>query len=346
MQPPERPLEGQVALVAGATRAAGRAIARELAAAGAKVWCTGRSTRGAPATPGRPETIEETAELIAAAGGEAVAVRVDHTVEAEVEALAARLAAEAGRLDILVNDIWGGDELISWGAPFWKEDMAAVRTLVDRAVLSHWITARYLAPMMVAAKRGLIVEVTDGASAGWRGNQLYDFLKISAIRLAYSMAWDLARTGVTALAVSPGFLRSEAMLERFDVTEANWRDGAAQNPDFAWSETPHYLGRAVAALAADPQVARKAGAAFFVGDLADEYGFTDLDGTRPHFTRSVRQQLEPELTGTGELSAWARRHAASQYMNVHLDPGAGDDARRLADRLGWTRLGEGLQPVG
>ena len=339
-------LEGQVALVAGATRAAGRAIARERAAAGAMVWCAGRSTRGAPATPGRAETIEETAELIAAAGGEAVAVRVDHTVEAEVEALAARLAAEEGRLDILVNDIWGGDELIGWGQPFWTQDMAAVRTLVDRAVLSHWITARHFAPMMVAARRGLIVEVTDGVSAGYRGNLLYDFLKTAAIRLAYAMAWDLARTGVTALAVSPGFLRSEAMLERFGVSEANWRDGAQRDPDFAWSETPHYLGRGVAALAADPQVATKAGAAFFVGDLADEYGFTDLDGARPHFTRSVRQRLEPELAGAGDLSAWARRHAASQYMNLHLDPSGGDAARRIAARLGWTKLGDGLQPVG
>ena len=159
------------------------------------------------------------------------------------------------------------------------------------------------------------------------------------------MAWDLASTGVTALAVSPGFLRSEAMLERFGVTEANWRDGAKQNPDFAWSETPHYLGRAVTALAADPQVDRKAGAVFFVGDLADEYGFTDLDGTRPHFNRSVRRQLEPELAATGELSAWARRHAASQYMNAHLDPGASEEARALAARLGWTRLGQGLRPI-
>ena len=252
MPTPEQPLEGQVALVAGATRAAGRGIARELAAAGAKVWCTGRSTRGAPATPGRPETIEETAELIQAAGGEAIAVRVDHTVEAEVEALAARVKAEDGRLDILVNDIWGGDELIDWGAPFWKQDMAAVRTLVDRAVLSHWITARHFAPMMVEANRGLIVEVTDGEAAGYRSQLLYDFCKASANRLAYAMAWDLARTGVTALALSPGFLRSEAMLERFGVTEATWRDATRDDPDFAFSETPHFVGRAVAALAGRP----------------------------------------------------------------------------------------------
>jgi NAD(P)-dependent dehydrogenase (short-subunit alcohol dehydrogenase family) len=341
-----QPLDGQVALVAGATRGGGRAVARELAAAGAKVYCTGRSVRGQPATPGRPETIEETAELIAAAGGEAVAIRVDHTVEAEVEALAARLQADEGRLDILVNDIWGGDELIAWGAPFWSQDMADVRTLVDRAVLSHWITARHCAPMMVAAKRGLIVEVTDGRNAGYRGHLLYDFLKISAIRLAYAMAWDLARTGVTALAVSPGFLRSEAMLARFGVTEATWRDAVAEHPDFAWSETPHYLGRAVAALAADPQVRRKAGAAFFVGDLADEYGFTDLDGSQPHFTRSVAARLAPELAADGPLSPFAQRLAASQYMSAHLDAARGDEAHRLAGRLGWTRLPDGLKPVG
>jgi NAD(P)-dependent dehydrogenase (short-subunit alcohol dehydrogenase family) len=341
-----QPLEGQVALVAGATRAAGRGIARELAAAGARVYCTGRSIRGAPATPGRPETIEETAELIAAAGGEAIAIRVDHTVEAEVEALASRLQADEGRLDILVNDIWGGDELIGWAKPFWEEDMANVRTLVDRAVLSHWITARYLSPMMVTANRGLIVEVTDGANPGYRGNLLYDFLKIAAIRLAYSMAWDLARTGVTALAVSPGFLRSEAMLERFGVTEANWRDAVAQHPDFAWSETPRYLGRAVAALAADPEVRRKAGAAFFVGDLADEYAFTDLDGGQPHFSRNMAAHLATALAADGPVRGFARRLAESRYMSAHLDPQRADEARALAARLGWSRLGEGLQPVG
>ncbi len=346
MPTPEGKLAGQVALVAGATRAAGRGIARELAAAGAKVWCTGRSTRGAPATPGRPETIEETAELIAAAGGEAVALRVDHTVESEVEALAARLKADEGRLDILVNDIWGGDELIDWGAPFWKEDMANVRTLVDRAVLSHWITARHLAPMMVEANRGLIVEVTDGWNPGYRGQLLYDFCKASANRLAYAMAWDLARTGVTALALSPGFLRSEAMLERFGVTEPTWRDGAGRDPDFAFSETPHFVGRAVAALAADPRVRRKAGAALYAGDLADEYGFTDLDGSRPHFPRSTRARLDEELAKEGPLSPWATLHASARYMQIHPSAADADDARRLAARLGWTRLGEGLQPVG
>ena len=341
-----QPLEGQVALVAGATRGAGRGVALELAAAGAKVYCTGRSTRAQPATPGRPETIEETAELIAAEGGSAVAARIDHTVETEVEALAARIAADEGRLDVLVNDIWGGDELIDWGAPFWKQDMAAVRTLIDRAVLSHWITARFMAPMMVAANRGLIVEVTDGELAGYRGGLLYDFCKAAAIRLAYDMAWDLAATRVTALALSPGFLRSEAMLERFGVTEANWRDAAKAHRDFAWSETPRYIGRAIAALAADPKVRRKSGASLFVGHLADEYGFTDLDGTRPHFTRSFEASLDAALAEDGPLAGWARDWAAGRYQRIHLTPALGDRARMLASRLGWERLGDGLTPIG
>ncbi len=339
-------LDGQVALVAGATRAAGRGIAQELAAAGAKVYCTGRSTRGAPATPGRPETIEETAELIVADGGQAVAARVDHTVEAEVEALAARIEADEGRLDILVNDIWGGDELVQWGAPFWKQDMAIMRTLVDRAVFSHMITARHCAPMMVAANRGLIVEVTDGSDPGYRGQLLFDFIKSSLIRLAYAMAWDLATTRVTALALSPGFLRSEAMLERFGVSEANWRDGCAQDPDFAASETPRYVGRAVTALAADPNLRAKAGGAYFTADLAEAYGLTDVDGRQPHFWKAMAARLEPEFAGDGELSASARLHASGRYQRLHLSPAHADEARALAGRLGWKRLGAGLQPVG
>jgi NAD(P)-dependent dehydrogenase (short-subunit alcohol dehydrogenase family) len=341
-----QPIQGQIALVAGATRAAGRGIAHELAAAGAKVYCTGRSTRGAPATPGRPETIEETAELIAAEGGQAVAIRVDHTVEAEVEALAARIQADEGRLDILVNDIWGGDELVDWGAPFWKQDMAIVRTVVDQALLSHWITARYCAPMMVEANRGLIVEVTDGSNPGYRSQLLFDFIKAGLIRLAYAMAWDLATTRVTALALSPGFLRSEAMLERFAVTEVNWRDGVASDPDFAASETPRYVGRAVAALAADPNLRAKAGGAYFTADLAEEYGFTDVDGSRPHFWKSVLARLEPELAGEDELTPWARLHAAGRYQRLHLVSEHADETRALAARLGWKRLGAGLQPVG
>ncbi len=342
----DHPLAGQIALVAGATRAGGRGIAQELAAAGAKVYCTGRSTREHPATPGRPETIEETAELITTAGGSAVAVRVDHTVEAQVEALAARIAADEGRLDILVNDIWGGDPLIDWRAKFWALDMTTVRTVVDQAVLSHLITSRYLAPMMVAAGRGLIVEITDGALGGYRGQLLYDFAKASANRLAYAMAWDLAPTGLTALAVSPGFLRSEAVLEQFGVGEANWRDAAKTRTTFGFSETPRYMGRAVAALAADPQVRRKSGGVFSVGDLADEYGFTDIDGSSPHFERSLDARLDEAVAADGDLTAETRFMARSNYLRTHSTPAYADRARLLADRLGFRGLPSALGPAG
>ena len=160
------------------------------------------------------------------------------------------------------------------------------------------------------------------------------------------MAWDLATTRVTALALSPGFLRSEAMLENFGVTEANWRDGAKRDPDFAASETPRYVGRAVAALAADPEVRAKAGGAYFAADLAGEYGFTDIDGSQPHFWKSVLARLEPELAGETDLSPWARLHAAGRYQKLHLSPEHAVEARALAARLGWKRLGAGLQPVG
>ena len=342
----QRPLTGQVALVAGATRGAGRGIALELGAAGAKVYCTGRSTQGHAATPGRPETIDETAQLIIDAGGTAVAVRVDHTVETEVEALAARVRAEDGRLDVLVNDIWGGDDLIDWRAKFWALDMAAVRTLVDQAILSHLITSRYMAPLMVEKKRGLIVEITDGDLAGYRGQLLQDLVKSSVIRLAYAMAWDLAGTGVTALVVAPGFLRSEAMLERFGVTEANWRDAVKTHPDFEFSETPRYLGRAVAALAADPQVGTKSGLSLFVDALADEYGFTDVDGQSPHFWRNIEAWLDEKIAGDGKLDPQVRWMAAARYGLIHLTPAHAERARTYAARLGLEGLGGGLRPIG
>ena len=341
-----RPLDGQVALVAGATRAAGRGIALELAAAGAKVYCTGRSTRDAPATPGRPETIEETAQLIAAVGGEAVAIRVDHQVEAEVEALATRIRGQEERLDVLVNDVWGGDALIEWGARFWALDIGKVRAVVDQAVFSHLITARHLAPLMVEARRGLIVEVTDGNLPGYRGHLLYDYVKASIIRLAYAMAWDLAGTGVTALALSPGFLRSEAVLEQLGVSEANWREAAEKHRDFSFSETPRYIGRAIAALSEDPKVGRKAGLALFVGDLADEYGFTDVDGSRPHFSRNAEAWVDAEIAAGGDLGPAARRMAISRYMTSHLTPARADKARLYAEKLGFKGLGAGLRPVG
>jgi NAD(P)-dependent dehydrogenase (short-subunit alcohol dehydrogenase family) len=340
-----QPLAGQVALVAGATRGAGRGIALELAAAGAKVYCTGRSVRGVIATQGRRETIDETAEMITAAGGAATAVRVDHTVEQEVEALASRIRAEEGRLDVLVNDIWGGDDLVDWGQKFWQLDIATVRKVVDQAVFSHLITSRHLVPMMVEAKRGLVVEVTDGIQPGYRGQILYDLVKSSVIRLAYAMAWDLATTGVTALAVSPGFLRSEAVLDHLGVTEENWRDGIKKSAEFVYSETPRYLGRAVAALASDPRVGEKSGMALWVGDLASEYKFDDIDGSRPDFTRNVREWLEPQLLSDERLSPQAYRMAAAFYCHMHLTPSRVESARLYQKKLGWERLGGGLQPT-
>ncbi len=279
-----KPLEGQVALVAGATRGAGRGIATMLGAAGATVYCTGRSVRGNLASgASRPETIEETAEQVTALGGKGLAVRVDHSVEEEVEALCRRIRSEAGKLDVLVNDIWGGEALHELGLPFWKQSPAKARLMFDRAVYTHLVTSRYAVPLMLERDRGLIVEVTDGDSFGYRGGVSYDVTKMAVIRLAFAMSRDLRRTNITALAVTPGFLRSEEMLDGFGVTEANWRDAVKDVPDFIASETPAYVGRAVAALAADPKVHRRAGRVVASWTLAREYGFTDLDGSQPHW---------------------------------------------------------------
>ncbi|WP_342380968.1 SDR family oxidoreductase [Myxococcus stipitatus] len=280
----KKPLEGRIALVAGATRGAGRGIATRLGEAGATVYCSGRSVRGQPASgPKRPETLEETAEQVTALGGKGIAVRCDHTVDAQVIALRDRIQQEHGRLDILVNDIWGCDTISEFGVPFWKLNPDHARTMLERAVLTHLITSRYLVPVMLPRNQGLIVEITDGDHFGYRGSLYYDLAKMSVIRLAFSMSRDLRRTGITALAVTPGFLRSEEMLENFGVTEANWRDAAKTEPDFIASESPSYVGRAVAALAADPHVGSKAGRVFSSWALAREYGFTDLDGSTPHW---------------------------------------------------------------
>jgi NAD(P)-dependent dehydrogenase (short-subunit alcohol dehydrogenase family) len=280
-------LAGKIALVAGATRGAGRGIACMLGEAGATVYCTGRSVRGALASgSNRPETIEETAEMVTSYGGVGIALRVDHSDPAQVEALFARVRAEqAGQLDILVNDVWGGDELSEWGTPFWELSLEKGFLMQRRAVDTHIITARHGAPLMVARKRGLLVEITDGDQPTYRGNLFYDLAKSSVIRLAYGMAEELRPHGVTALAVTPGFLRSEAMLDHFGVGEANWQEGAKQDPHFIASETPYFVGRAVAALAADPNVAEKAGRVYASWTLADEYGFQDIDGRQPHWGR-------------------------------------------------------------
>ncbi len=281
-----QPLKDKVAVVAGATRGAGRGIAVELGAVGATVYCTGRSVRGQPSDMNRPETIDETAELVSARGGVGIAVQVDHTQEDEVKALFERIKAEQnGRLDLLVNDIWGGEKLTEWGKKFWELDVAQGLRLLERAVFSHLITSRHGAPLMVARGGGLIVEVTDGDGLHYRGNLVYDFVKVGVMRLATAMAEDLRDTGVTAVALTPGFLRSEEMLDAFGVTEENWLEGAKRDPYFAGSETPHYIGRAVAALAGDPDVSEKSGAALSTWGLSEAYDFTDVDGRRPHWGR-------------------------------------------------------------
>ena len=325
---PDRPLQDQVAVVAGATRGAGRGIARMLGAAGATVYCTGRSARGRPATPGRPETIEETAELVTADGGRGIAIRTDHTVEAEVERLFARVRADAGRLDVLVNDIWGGDALTEWGTPFWELSTAQGCVLLERAVHTHIITSRHGAPLMIERNAGLIVEVTDGDTFGYRGNLFYDLAKNAVVRLAYAMAGDLHAHGVTALALTPGFLRSEHVLDSFGVTEANWRDAIEKDPYFAESETPCLVGRVVAALAADPDVARKGGRLFAAWTLAKEYGIDDVDGRRPDwgtfFPRKVR-----EIVDGGEPTETNLFIVRSRLYQAELDPTATEEAERL-----------------
>ena len=326
---PDRPLRDRVALVAGATRGAGRGIARMLGAAGATVYCTGRSVRGHPATPGRPETLEETAGLVTAEGGRGIAVRTDHTIEAEVERLLARVRAEAGRLDVLVNDIWGGDALTEWRSPFWELSTAKGLELLERAVHTHIITSRHGAPLMIERDAGLIVEVTDGDTFGYRGNLFYDLAKNAVARLAYAMAGDLRAHNVTALAVTPGFLRSEAVLDHFGVTEANWRDAIEKDEYFAESETPCFVGRAIAALAADPDVAKKSGGLFSSWGLAKEYGFTDIDGRRPDwgsfFLRKVQGIVNRDAP-PDEMDLFVVR---SRLYQAELDPAAAGEAECL-----------------
>lgn len=280
-----------MAIVAGATRGAGRGIAVELGAAGATVYCTGRSVRGK--TTGRPETIDETATLVSEAGGKGIAIRADHTQSDQVKALFERIASEQkGQLDIVVNDIWGGDELAEWGVPFWKHSLDAGLTMLERAVDTHIITSHYAAPLLVKEKRGVLFEITDGKTYNYRGTFFYDLVKVTVMRMAFTMAKDLEPYHVAALAVTPGFLRSEAMLDHFGVTEKTWHDAIKKDKYFSFSETPHYIGRAIVALAADPKIMEKTGQTLATWDLAEEYGFTDLDGTRPHWERNYKAQTE------------------------------------------------------
>lgn len=288
-----KPLEGRIALVAGATRGAGRGIATMLGEAGATVYCTGRSVRGRPATGSRPETIEETAELVTRAGGKGIAVQVDHLVPEQVEALVARIEREQGRLDVLVNDIWGGELLFEWRSKLWEHSLEKGMRLLRLAIDTHIITSHHALPLLIRRPGGLVVEITDGTAdynaANYRVSFFYDLAKTAVLRMAFAQAEELRAHGGTAVALTPGWLRSEIMLEHYGVTEETWRDALAKQPHFAISETPAYVGRAVAALAADPDVASKAGRVFSSWQLAREYGFKDEDGRQPDWGRYFQE---------------------------------------------------------
>jgi NAD(P)-dependent dehydrogenase (short-subunit alcohol dehydrogenase family) len=284
----KKPLEGKVAVVAGATRGAGRGIATALGEAGATVYCTGRSVPGSAGMKDRPETINETAEIVTARGGRGIALRADHTIPSEVASLFERV----GELDILVNDIWGGDDLVEWGKKLWETKLEDGLLLIDRAIKTHIITSYYGLPRLRSG--GLVVEITDGDAFFYRGHFFYDLVKTTVIRMAFALSQELKERGIPAIAVTPGFLRSEWMLDHFGVTEANWRDAAKKVKEFIASETPLFVGRCVAALAADPEVATKNGRVFASWDLAEEYGVNDADGTRPHFVRWMKENM-PEV---------------------------------------------------
>jgi NAD(P)-dependent dehydrogenase (short-subunit alcohol dehydrogenase family) len=286
-------LKGKVALVAGATRGAGRGIAVELGAAGATVYLTGRTTRTQRSESNRPETIEETAELVQKAGGQGVAVQVDHLDPAQVQALVARIDREQGRLDVLVNDVWGADYLIQWNVPVWDHSLEKGLRMLRLAIDTHIVTSHFALPLLIKRPGGLVVEMTDGTaeynSAHYRLSLFYDLAKTSVIRMAWAQAQELRPHQCTAVAFTPGWMRSEMMLDAYGVSEANWRDATAKQPHFVIAETPRYVGRAVASLATDPEVSRWSGQSLSSGHLAKVYGFTDLDGSQPDAWRYLRE---------------------------------------------------------
>jgi NAD(P)-dependent dehydrogenase (short-subunit alcohol dehydrogenase family) len=288
------PLAGRVALVAGATRGCGRAIAVELGALGATVYGSGRSTRAGRSPMNRAETIDDTAELVTAAGGEGIAVRCDHTDADDVGALVARVRNDHGRLDILVNDVWGGDPFVEWGKSLWEHPLDATLGVLRNGIETHLITSNLAIPLMLDGTGGLVVEVGDGKyDVPYRTNMPYDLVKTAVARMGTGLAHELRPHGVTALTVTPGFLRSESMLDNFGVTEQTWREAAERVPYFDHSETPHLLGRGIAALAADPDRARFAGRTLGSWDLMHVYDLVDADGGRPDWgavDRAARQE--------------------------------------------------------
>jgi NAD(P)-dependent dehydrogenase (short-subunit alcohol dehydrogenase family) len=296
-----KPLEGKVVLVAGATRGGGRGIAVALGEAGATVYATGRTTRERRSEIDRPETIEETAELVTEAGGRGIAVEVDHLDPAQVAGLVERIDSEHGRLDVLVNDIWGAEHLFKFDTPLWEHDLGNGLRLLRLALDTHLITSHHALPLLMRNPGGLVVEVTDGTAGynadHYRVNAFYDLAKTSVIRLAWAQAQELREHGGTAVALTPGWMRSELMLEHHGVSESNWRDATERSPHFCISESPRYVGRAVAALAGDPDASRWNGQSLSSGQLAQVYGFTDVDGTQPDCWRYMVEVVEnPDAT--------------------------------------------------
>src|SRR2546421_8067197 len=313
-------LRGRVAVVAGATRGAGRGIATALGEAGATVVCTGRSSRtgSPPSDYDRPETIEETAELITDLGGQGIAAVVDHLDPDQVEGLARSIRREHGHIDVLVNDIWGAEMLkggpADWNTPIWELDLDDGLRILRLAVDTHLITSHHLLPLLIDEPGGLLLEVTDGTAAHnasrYRISVFYDLAKVAVNRLAFSQGHELEPYGATAVAITPGWLRSEIMLDNFGVSEENWRDAVdgtnaeknkpAAPPDFALSESPRFVGRAVVALATDPDGARWNQKSVDSGQLAREYGFTDIDGSRPDVWRFIEEVRERGLDANSD----------------------------------------------
>ena len=289
-------LRNKVALVAGATRGAGRGIAVQLGAVGATVYVTGRTTKAQPSEMNRPETIEETAEMVTKAGGRGIAVQVDHLVPAQVEALVKRIRDEQGQLHILVNDIWGGT-IVEWNKTVWESSLEYGLHTLRLGIDTHAITSHFALPLLIEKPGGLVVEVTDGTdeynAKNYRVSFFYDLAKAAVNRMAFALAHELKPYGATALSLTPGWLRSEMMLEAYGVTEETWLDATKIQPHFAISETPAYVGRAVAALAQDPDVARWNGKSVSSGELARVYGFTDLDGSQPDAWRYLVEVQDP-----------------------------------------------------
>ncbi|TGK27123.1 SDR family oxidoreductase [Leptospira yasudae] len=288
-------LEGKVALVAGATRGAGRGIAIALGGAGATVYVTGRSVRGNLSEMNRKETIEETAEIINGSGGKAIWVRTDHTKPEEVKSLIEKIDREQGKLDILINDVWGGDPYIQWEKKFWEHSLENGLKVQRTCIDSHLITNFFAAPLMIRNASGLVVEITDGTDYRYRGNVYYTLVKSSVINLARSLSEELKPHGIAVVAITPGFLRSEAMLDYFGVGESNWKDAVLKDPHFIASETPAYIGRAVACLAADENAFSKTGTATSSWKLSEEYDFEDKDGTRPHWGRYFKEKFGEDI---------------------------------------------------